>query len=159
MSLWLGLKELIEINPYLLVLFAISISFWALFFSQLLDILSFKAGSSHGAEIDDGKAWIRFWFQQNQHSIQVYQIHKHLTVMKALVVALPLVGLAGTVMLLSNGFHTLSLAAEVDIRAFSGIVSGAMATTFTGVFLSVIGMLLFKILDVAMKQKYKEIKT
>lgn len=156
MNLWLELKTLVNINPYLLVLFAISISFWALFFNQLLDILKFQQPSPQSQKVESDKAWIHFWFKQNQQAIFSYQMHKHLTLMKALIVALPMVGLAGTVMMLSKGFHTLSLSASVDIRAFSGIVTGAMATTFTGVFLSLVGMLLFKLLDITMKKKYKE---
>lgn len=158
MGLWLGFKELVHINPYLLILFVISISFWALFFNQLLDILNYKHSLAQSSKVNAQKAWIRFWFQQNQQAIFSYRMHKHLTLMKALLVALPMVGLAGTVMMLSNGFHSLSLSAVVDIQAFSSIVTGAMATTFTGVFLSVIGMLLFKVLDVAMKKRYKESK-
>lgn len=156
MSLWLEFKALIAINPYLIVLFVISVSFWALFFQQLKAIFNYTCSATQLSKEPPSKPWVNFWFKQNQQAIQNFKTHQHLTLMKALIVSLPMVGLAGTVMMLSNGFNTLSASASVDIKSFSHIVTGAMATTFTGVFLSVIGMLLFKVLDISMRHKYKE---
>ena len=152
MSLWLQLKYLIELNPYLGVLFAISVTFWALFFKQLMTTFDLKNKPLPVPRVEHKKPWINFWYAQTQLSFRAYQMHKHLTLMKALLVALPMVGLAGTVMMLANGFETLSLSDSVDLKSFSSIVTGAMATTFAGVFLSVIGMLLFKFLNITMKK-------
>ncbi len=164
MNLWHDLERLMAINPYLLGLFLISTLFWGLFLNQLLHVLQLKCGRTANTPLkttangtqNNTKHWVLLWFKQSHETRIYYQLHRSLLLMRALIVSMPMLGLAGTVMMLTQGFKTMGATQNADIHAFSDIVTGAMATTFTGVLLSVIGILLFKILDTAIQYKHKE---
>ncbi|GAB6069031.1 hypothetical protein JCM30760_01280 [Thiomicrorhabdus hydrogeniphila] len=156
MNFWQEAEHLIHINHYLLVLFIISVALWGLFLNQLILIINLKCSRQPNYKLTLNKPWLHFWFNQTHQSMVIYQLHKSLSLMKALIVSMPMVGLAGTVMMLTAGFKSMGNTGTVNIHAFSDIVTGAMATTFTGVFLSVIGMLLFKILNIVIHKKHLE---
>lgn len=159
MNLLLELKQLVEINPYLLILFFISTAFWALVILQLKIVCGIKPSMQIDlSKYQFKKTWGKRWLIESHQNSLEYNAYKNQLVMKALLITLPMVGLAGTVMILSNGFYFISLSSDINIRNFSGIVTGAMATTFAGVFLSLTGILLLKTLEVLINRKQREFK-